>query len=106
MAHDPISVTNDDELAAVANSGTGTVNDPYIISGWEITSNNTTGIFITATTKHFRIENCWMENCSVSIESVEPGTAIITDTIINVGSLHLHSADLSLITNNIIISER
>jgi hypothetical protein len=34
--HDPIRIDNDDELAAVANSGTGTANDPYLITGWNI----------------------------------------------------------------------
>ena len=56
---DPIRITNDGELAAVATSGTGTTNNPYFIAGWNITGSDTDGISITGTTKHFRIENCW-----------------------------------------------
>ena len=45
-AQDSISITNDAELATVANSGTGTVNDPYIISNWNITGLTSHGIYI------------------------------------------------------------
>lgn len=56
--HDSITVNNDSELAAIANSGEGSVNDPYIITGRDITGSLTDGIYIMRTTKHFHIENC------------------------------------------------
>lgn len=51
--HDPIAITNDGELAAVANSGNGTANDPYIIAGWNITGSSSEGIYITGDNKTF-----------------------------------------------------
>lgn len=45
--YDPITITNNDELAAVATSGTGAANDPYLIADWKITSSISHGISIT-----------------------------------------------------------
>ncbi len=39
-------------------SGNGSSNDPYIISGHDMTVSNGTCIMISNTTSHFRIENC------------------------------------------------
>lgn len=47
--HDPIVITDDGELASVANSGTGAANDPYIIADWNITGSTAQGIYITGT---------------------------------------------------------
>ncbi|MFX0050600.1 MAG: hypothetical protein ACFFAJ_01830 [Candidatus Hodarchaeota archaeon] len=54
----PISINNDNELAAVASSGTGSVVDPYIITDRKITNSTSNGIYITNTTKYLRIINC------------------------------------------------
>jgi parallel beta-helix repeat protein len=87
--HDPIVITDDDELASVANNGTGTANDPYIIADWNITGSNTHGISITGTTKHFRIENCWIVNSiywgsrGIYVENVAPGTTTIAKNTCN-----------------------
>ncbi|MFX0052930.1 MAG: right-handed parallel beta-helix repeat-containing protein, partial [Candidatus Hermodarchaeota archaeon] len=85
-ANDPINITNDNELAAVANNGIGTVNNPYIIAGWNISDSSTHGISITGTTMYFRIENCWIENSNVNginVEHVAPGTSTITSNTCN-----------------------
>jgi parallel beta-helix repeat protein len=89
IVHDPISVTNDNELAAVANSGTGTVTDPYIITGWNITGSSTHGISITGTTQHFRVEKCWIESsveygsCGIYVDNVSAGTTTIINNTCN-----------------------
>ena len=47
-------------------SGTGTLNDPYIISNWDIDANGTSGIRIRQTFKHYRIINCRINNTSLA----------------------------------------
>ncbi|MHA2307550.1 MAG: hypothetical protein ACXACU_19390, partial [Candidatus Hodarchaeales archaeon] len=87
--HDPIVITDDDELASVANSGTGAANDPYIIADWNITGSTSHGIYITGTTKYFRIENCWIANSTnlgssgIYVDNVASGTTVITNNTCN-----------------------
>ena len=107
IIHAPITVSNDTELAVIANSGNGSANNPYIISGWNITNSVTNGIFITKTTKHFRIENCLIEgsnNHSIHIEYVSPGTNTISNNICNYSNgsgIYLNHSGSSTITSNI-----
>ncbi len=67
--HDPINITTDNELASDAVSGNGTSNNPYILEGWKIISENTHSISISGTTKHFIIRNCWLEAHTTSDDS-------------------------------------
>ncbi|MFX1506831.1 MAG: NosD domain-containing protein, partial [Promethearchaeota archaeon] len=90
-AHESIYITNDSQLAAMANNGTGTVNDPYIIADWNITGSTIYGIYITGTTKHFRIENCWIVNSAhhgIFVDDVTSGTATICNNTCNNNSDH------------------
>ncbi|MFX1506835.1 MAG: right-handed parallel beta-helix repeat-containing protein, partial [Promethearchaeota archaeon] len=106
MVHNPISITNDEELAALAISGSGTVNDPYIISGWKITDSDTYGIYIIGTTMHFRIENCLIANSSkygIFIDNVTSGTTTVANNICNdniVIGIYIRYSTSSTITNN------
>ncbi|MFX0050517.1 MAG: NosD domain-containing protein [Candidatus Hermodarchaeota archaeon] len=106
IIRDPINITNDDGLAAVANSGTGTANDPYIIAEWNITGSPMHGISITGTTKHFRVENCWIHSSmkdGIYVESVTTGTTtIINNTYNNNGyaGISLHDSGSSIVANN------
>ena len=105
-SHDPIRITNDSELATVANFGTGSVNDPYVLAGWNI-SGVTTGIFITETTKYFRIENCWIEDtdfCGIYVFNVSSGTTTIINNICNRNgdeSIYLGYVNSSTVTKNV-----
>ncbi len=56
---DVISIDGNSALADNATSGSGTLNDPYLIEDLRIkpSSNNTPGISIKNTDAHFRIEN-------------------------------------------------
>lgn len=58
--HEPISITSDTELAAMAVKGLGTELDPFVLEGWNITTIETHGIVISGTSKHFVIQNCWI----------------------------------------------
>ena len=55
--HEPILVTNDEELAEIASNGTGTENDPLIISGWNFNYSEE-AVFISGTTVYFVIKEC------------------------------------------------
>ena len=82
--HSPILITNDTELAIIAISGTGAMNDPYLISGWNITASGNDGIYITGTMKYFRIEYCWISNSNnngIFVHNVHPNTAVISNNI-------------------------
>ncbi|MHA1910817.1 MAG: right-handed parallel beta-helix repeat-containing protein [Candidatus Kariarchaeaceae archaeon] len=61
IPHDPISITNDSELATLASSGTGIFGDPYIIENLYINTDLSHGIYITNTTKEFIIRNCFID---------------------------------------------
>ena len=106
VVHDAITITNDGELAAVANSGTGTANDPYIIAGWNITGSPTHGISVNGTIKYFKIENCWIGSSNfhgIYVDSIASGTAtIIKGTCNNNGEngISLVHSGSSTITNN------
>ena len=104
--HDPINITNDNELAAVANSGTGTDTNPYIIAGWHISDSPTHGILITGTTKYFQIEKCWIESSigdGICVDTVAPGTSTITNNTCTYNAndgITLWFSDSITITNN------
>ncbi len=106
MEHEPIEIYDDDQLASWANSGTGAANTPYIIAGWKITNEGGIGIYITQTTKHFRIENCWIERRNANslgfgiyLRNVAVGTVTISNNICNEGIV-LRDSTSSVIANN------
>jgi parallel beta-helix repeat protein len=106
MSHDPITVNNDEELAAVANSGMGSVNDPYIITGWDITGFPTDGIYIRGTTSHFRVENCRVSDCErgIVVDNVTSGTGSITNNFCfnnTLFGIHIRYSEFSNITANL-----
>ncbi|MFX1511613.1 MAG: NosD domain-containing protein [Promethearchaeota archaeon] len=110
--HAPISVHNDSDLAAVAASGNGTAEDPYILEGWNITGFNIIndlfiGIYIHNTTKFFSIRHCWIEigisySYGIHIGNVMRNTVTITNTTChdNGYGIYLENAAASTIMNN------
>ncbi len=59
--HEPITIIGDENFTSENGviGGSGTKEDPYIISGWEIhVSDERPGIYIYNTTKYFIIKNC------------------------------------------------
>ena len=65
--HAPIYTTSTSDLAAISNSGSGTLASPYIIEGWKITATDTYGIAIFTTNAHFTIRNCWIIMTTIDI---------------------------------------
>jgi len=66
--HEPIKIDSNSEFNPLHGvvSGSGTVDDPYIISGWKIDGHNSSknAIYIGNTTAYFIIENCYLYNTS------------------------------------------
>ncbi len=57
--HNSISITSNSGFAVFP--GSGTEEDPYVIEGYNITTTDENGIYITETTKHFIIRNCYVD---------------------------------------------
>jgi len=64
----PILIQNDYQFTAANGvvSGSGTVNDPYIIENWAIDASGANGIDIQNTTAYFIVRNCLIENSVIS----------------------------------------
>ncbi len=106
--HEPVNVSNDFELATVATSGSGTKLDPYVLQGWNITTNGVHGISIQHTSAHFIIRNCVIETgrirhiYGIFINDTADNTAIITNnTCLNndVGILVKYSTNVNITDN-------
>jgi parallel beta-helix repeat protein len=82
-----IQITSDEEFALRAHSGDGTVDNPYIIEGLNI-SHRARSIDIINTTVHFVIRNCYLR----------------TLTGVPIEGIYMNSVDNGIIENNIIIA--
>lgn len=73
-----IEIYTDADFINYSSSGTGTSEDPYILSNYTLTE-QFIGFTIHSTTKHFVITNCSIEICyeGINVENVAPGTAKI-----------------------------
>ena len=82
--HTPINITNNAELASIAQSGNGTNTNPYIIANLIITgcNENKTGVNIQNTNKYFVLQNITVSGCmiGISLSHVEFGS--ITDSYV------------------------
>ncbi len=78
-AHGPISITDDSGFSPYL--GSGIPGDPYIIEGYNITTTSSVGIRISGTTKHFIINNCYVNalDHGIYILNIADGTATITN---------------------------
>ena len=100
--HDPISITIDSGFDVFP--GSGTVEDPYIIEGYNITTPDDNGIYISGTTKYFVIRNCYVDagNNGIYISFITGGTATIINNTCNnnyYNGIRIFSS--STVTNNI-----
>jgi parallel beta-helix repeat protein len=69
--HSVIRVNNNAELAAEATSGSGSVDDPYVIEGYNITGSGGICIFIGNTTAHLIIRDCYLHNAEGAGDSLK-----------------------------------
>lgn len=81
MPHDPIVISNDDDFQTQNWPGEGTAEDPYIIEGLNITTNDIC-ISIYGTSKHFIIRDCFLRSlkgdsmCCIQFHEVSNGSVI------------------------------
>jgi len=109
-----IRIDNDSEFDAAhgVRSGSGTLNDPYIISDWVIDAQGAgNAIYVGNTTKYFVIENCTIYNAThhnnpyfygggIGLINVENAT--VRNNIIHNNSynIYINSAENLVIFNN------
>ncbi len=107
---DPIYITGDVELAAAAVGGMGTLESPYILEGWQISTNTTInyGIIINGTTKHFVIRDCWIKSeiggsiYGIYLHSIAEETALVERILIQeyVYGIKIDDSDKVTVSNN------
>ena len=103
IPHDSISITSDEDFGVF--SGTGTVEDPYLIEGYNITTTSNNGIYITSTSKYFIVRNCYIDadDYGIYIDDVADGTATIINNTCNNNyndGIKLYSSSSSTVANN------
>jgi parallel beta-helix repeat protein len=81
-----IRILSDDDWSDYSFTGSGALNDPYLIEDLDINTEKKHGIYIQDTSKYFIIRNCSIsaDDYGIYILRVEPGcTTIIDNTIHN-----------------------
>ena len=104
--HEPIFISNDDNFTDYGFPGEGTISTPYLIEEYRIISSSVYGIYITSTTKHFIIRNCYIDVNTIGISILN--IAIQTASIINNTCCHhnyygitLGESDSGIVKDNI-----
>ncbi len=106
--HDPISILCDSDFGPSKYNfpGSGTEKDPYIITGYRITTTIASGIHISDTTKYFTIRNCNVNTnySGIYIDDVTDGTATVINNICNNNNIgiSLENSDFCVITYNLL----
>ncbi len=86
--HDPIEIDGNDEFTTAngVTGGNGTINDPYIIEGWEIETTGHTAIDISFTTAYFIVRNCYLAAEYDGVELYQVTNGIIDDIVVPAGT--------------------
>ena len=103
--HDSISITSDSNFIDYGFPGSGTVEDPYVIEGFNITTTGSSGIYISGTMKYFTVRNCYVDAFlyGIYIYDVADGTATVTNNTCNNNayfSIKLYASGSSTVANN------
>lgn len=104
--HDPIVIERNEDFVSQGWSGTGTVDDPYVISGLSIESSDTC-ISIDSTSVHFTIQDCYISSTdpfyTVHFSNIENG--VFTNNDVEDSSGHGicldYCDDVSITSNSI-----
>ena len=77
--HSSIQVISDENFTTYGFSGNGTVSEPYRIENIEVITDDSVGILIYNTTKHFIIKNCFISalDIGIGINKISKDTAVI-----------------------------
>jgi parallel beta-helix repeat protein len=94
LAHDPIMIYFDSDFTSEngVNGGSGTAGDPYIISGWDISTETIGGcIFLWRTTAHYVIRDCHVHTPNaVCIEVQEAPNGTIENCVVDLGDYGIY----------------
>ena len=100
-----IDITSDKELKRQADSGEGTILDPYIIKDLYIVDEGRIGISIKNTNSYFIIRDCFLSGnffYGLYLFNIAKGTALIenvTSTFHSIAGIGIHSSDDVKITD-------
>ncbi|MHA1407698.1 MAG: right-handed parallel beta-helix repeat-containing protein [Candidatus Heimdallarchaeaceae archaeon] len=100
----PIEISDNSGLSSYSASGNGSVDNPYIISGFNITTTNSYAIYIhgSSVTAYFGIENCYFNSAQYGIHIDGIG-----DNIASIGNNTFENCTSAAIfvdsTNNFVI---
>ena len=82
-SHEPIFIIHDNNFTDYGIPGNGTIDNPYVIENYNITTSGSRGISIINTTKFFVIINCYTKangDC-IHIENIADNTSSIISNI-------------------------
>jgi parallel beta-helix repeat protein len=104
--HAAITISSDAELAATADSGTGSVEDPFVLEKWIINTTYEQPIYIYNTNAHFVIKNCWFETgntqAAIVIQNAGKGTITLDSNYCTKSSgIVVDNVNAVLITDNV-----
>jgi hypothetical protein len=74
--HGPITILKDEDFEYYNFPGKGTAKKPYLIQNLNITADQTDLIYISGTTKHFVIQNCYLSTTDPALDPQEDLTSI------------------------------
>lgn len=108
IPHEPIRILCDSDFGSSKYNfpGSGTEKDPYLITGYRISTTITSGIYITDTTKYFIVYNCYVNTnySGIYIDHVADGTATILNNNCNDNriGIFLENSDFCVVTYNLL----
>ena len=117
VEHNPIYIWDDSDFETYNFPGQGTKQNPYKIQNYNITANREELIYISGTTKHFIIQNCFLKQeypvenqknvIGIYIEDAANNTVIIRNNIIDGerGMIVRNSGNVIIESNTIKIKE-
>ncbi|NPD88191.1 MAG: hypothetical protein HGN29_05690 [Asgard group archaeon] len=110
IAHEPIIIWRDEDFRDFDFLGDGSVNNPYIIQNYNITTDSKYSIFIRNTLKYFIIQNCYLnaKEYGIYFDDIADGRAIINDNVFSKSEIGIYvsNSDYVVISNNTCINNK
>jgi parallel beta-helix repeat protein len=105
VSFDPIKIINDSNFTDYGFPGYGNITHPYIIENYLINETDENGISIVATTKHFLIRNCFLQNLyrGIYIYNIANGTALVEQNYCteNTWGIYIRNATSAKVEDNV-----
>lgn len=104
--HAPIVISGDADFTPAngVTGGFGTESEPYLISGWEIETDTTDGIYISGTDAHFLISDVFihgnMDNYGIHIAQSRNGTVSMAMLVANYAGVYFDTTSRMAVENS------